>query len=86
MNKLTKKALDWHADGLTDKQVVDNVTDELIYEFLDQYGIELSDRQEPKLEMLMTSIVTENIDWGALEAADAEVRDYRDAKRSALYK
>lgn len=86
MNKLTKKALDWHADGLTDKQVVDNVTDELIYEFLDQYGIELSDRQEPKLEMLMTSIVTENIDWGALEDADAEVRDYRDAKRSALYK
>lgn len=86
MNKLTKKALDWHADGQTDKQVVDNVTSELIYDLLDEYGIELSDRQEPKLEMLMTSIVTENIDWGALEAADAEVRDYRDAKRSALYK
>ena len=86
MNKLTKLALDWHADGLTDKQVVDNVTDELIYDLLDEYGIELSDRQEPKLEMLMTAIVTENIDWSVLEAADMEARDYRDAKRSALYK
>lgn len=86
MNKLTKKALEWHSDGLSDNRVVDNVLDEVLYDFLEEYGIELSDRQEPRLEMLLRSIITENIDWQALEVADAEARDYLDAKRSALYK
>lgn len=86
MNKLTKKALEWHSDGLSDTRVVDNVLDEVLYDFLEEYGIELSDRQEPRLEMLLRSIITENIDWQALEVADAEARDYLDAKRSALYK
>lgn len=86
MNRLTKAALDWHSDGLSDKRVLDNVTDEVMYDFLEKYGIELSDRQEPRFEMLLRSIVGENIDWGALEEADKECADYSDAKRSAIYK
>lgn len=85
MNRLTKMALDWHKDGLGDKQVLDNVLDEVLYDFLDDYGIELSDREEPRLEMLLRSIVSENIDWDALGDADAEARDYADAMRSAIY-
>ena len=85
MNKLTKMALEWHSDGLDDSRVVDNVLDEVLYDFLEDYGIELSDREEPKLETLLRSIISENIDWGALEEADKEARDYRDARDSALY-
>ena len=85
MNRLTKMALDWHKDGLGDKQVLDNVLDEVLYDFLDDYGIELSDREEPRLEMLLRSIISENIDWGALGDADAEARDYADTMRSAIY-
>lgn len=85
MNRLTKMALDWHKDGLGDKQVLDNVLDEVLYDFLDNYGIELSDREEPRLEMLLRSIISENIDWDALGDADAEARDYADAMRSAIY-
>ena len=86
MNKLTKMALEWHSDGLTDMQVADNVQDEVMYDLLDKYGIELSDKQEIKLEMIMRSIILENIDWGELEQADAEAASYSDAKRSAIYK
>lgn len=85
MNRLTKMALDWHKDGLGDKRVLDNVLDEVLYGFLDDYGIELSDREEPRLEMLLRSIISENIDWDALGDADAEARDYADAMRSAIY-
>ena len=85
MNKLTKKALEWHSDGLEDTRVLDNVLDEVLYDFLEEYGIELSDREEPKLEMLLRSIISENIDWSALEEADAETRAYNDAKRSVFY-
>lgn len=85
MNRLTKMALDWHKDGLGDKQVLDNVLDEVLYDFLDDYGIELSDREEPRLEMLLRSIISENIDWDALGDADVEARDYADAMRSAIY-
>ena len=85
MNKLTKMALEWHSDGLNDKHVLDNVADELMYDLLEEYGIELSDREEPRLEMLLRSIVSENIDWDALRAADSEARAYNDAKRSAVY-
>lgn len=85
VNKLTKKALEWHSDGLDDSRVVDNVLDEVLYDFLEEYGIELSDRQEPKLEMLLRSIISENIDWDALLEADKEARDYDDAKRSVFY-
>lgn len=85
MNKLTKMALEWHSDGLDDKRVLDNVLDEVLYGFLDKYGIELSDREEPRLEMLLRSIISENIDWDALAEADMEAKDYADARRSALY-
>ena len=85
MNKLTKMALEWHSDGLNDKRVLDNVADELMYDLLEEYGIELSDREEPRLEMLLRSIISENINWDALLEADAEARDYDDAKRSAIY-
>lgn len=83
--RLTKMALEWHSDGLDDKRVLDNVLDEVLYDFLDKYGLELSDREEPRLEMLLRSIISENIDWEELRAADDEARDYNDAMRSALY-
>ena len=86
MNKLTKLALEWHSDGIEDKQVLDNVVDGVIYDILEEYGIELSDREEPRLEMLLRSIISENIDWDALAEADMEAKDYADAKRSAIYK
>ena len=85
MNRLTKMALYWHKDCLGDKQVLDNVIDEVLYDFLDDYGIELSDREEPRLEMLLRSIISEKIDWDALGDADVEARDYADAMRSAIY-
>lgn len=84
--QLTKMALEWHSDGLDDKRVLDNVLDEVLYDFLDKYGLELSDREEPRLEMLLRSIIGENIDWDALREADDEARAYGDAKRSAIYK
>ena len=86
VNKLTKMALDWHSDGIEDTRVLDNVVDEVIYDFLEEYGIELSDREEPRFEMLLRSIISENINWDALKEADQEARDYADAKRSAIYK
>lgn len=85
-NKLTKLALQWHSDGLEDKQVLDNVLADVIYDILEEYGIELSDREEPRLETTLRSIIDENIDWEALREADIEARDYQDAKRSAIYK
>lgn len=85
-NKLTKLALQWHSDGLEDKQVLGNVLDNVIYDILEEYGIELSDREEPRLETTLRSIIDENIDWEALREADIEARDYQDAKRSAIYK
>lgn len=84
--QLTKMALQWHSDGLDDKRVLDNVLDEVLYDILDEYGLELSDREEPRLEMLLRSIISENIDWDALREADDEARAYGDAKRSAIYK
>jgi len=84
--QLTKMALQWHSDGLDDKRVLDNVLDEVLYDFLDEYGLELSDREEPRLEMLLRSIISENIDWDALREADDEARAYGDARRSAIYK
>lgn len=86
VNKLTKLALDWHSDGIEDTRVLDNVVDEVIYDFLEEYGVELSDREEPRFEMLLRSIISENINWDALREADQEARDYADAKRSAIYK
>lgn len=86
MNKLTELALEWHSDGIGDKQVLDNVVDGVIYGLLEEYGIELSDREEPKLEMLLRSIISENIDWDKLIDADREAKDYADARRSAIYK
>lgn len=83
--QLTKMALEWHSDGLDDSRVLDNVLDEVLYDFIEKYDLELSDRQEPKLEMLLRSIISENIDWDALLEADAEARDYDDAKRSVFY-
>ena len=83
--QLTKMALEWHRDGLDDKRVLDNVLDEVLYDFLDKYGLELSDREEPRLEMILRSIISENIDWDALREADVEARAYDDAKRSVFY-
>lgn len=83
--QLTKMALEWHSDGLDDKRVLDNVLDEVLYDFLDKYGLELSDREEPRLEMILRSIISENIDWDALREADVEARAYDDAKRSVFY-
>ena len=84
--QITKMALEWHSDGLDDKRVLDNVLDEVLYDFLDKYGLELSDREEPRLEIILRSIISENIDWDALREADDEARAYGDARRSAIYK
>lgn len=80
VNKVTKLALEWHSDGQNNKQVLDNVTDTVMYDFLDEFELDLSDRQDARLEMLIRSIVMDNIDWDVLELADAELRDYNQAK------
>ena len=80
VNKVTKLALEWHSDGQDNKQVLDNVTDTVMYDFLDEFELDLSDRQDARLEMLIRSIVMDNIDWDVLELADAELRDYNEAK------
>ena len=80
VNKVTKLALEWHSDGQDNKQVLDNVTDTVMYDFLDEFELDLSDRQDARLEMLIRSIVMDNIDWDVLELADAELRDYNQAK------
>lgn len=80
LNKITKLALEWHSDGLDNKQVVDNVTDTLMYDWLEEVEADLSDRQDTRLEMLIRSIVMDNIDWDAIEAADKELRAYNEAK------
>ena len=83
---LTDLALKWHSDGMDDSRVLDNVLDDVLYDIIEKYDLELSDREEPKLEMLLRSIISENIDWDALREADEEASAYNDAKRSAIYK
>ena len=85
MNKLTKMALEWRKDGLTDGKVVENVRDELVYGILEQYEIDLSDHNEAKLESLMRNIVDDAINWDELDELDREGRAWEDAKRSAIY-
>ena len=86
MDKITEMALEWHKDGISDKEVIENVTDTIMYDFIEQYDLELSDHDEAKLEMLVRSIVIDNINWDVIDEADAEARDYNDAKRSAIYR
>lgn len=80
LNKITKLALEWHSDGLDNNQVVDNVTDTLMYDWLEEVEADLSDRQDTRLEMLIRSIVMDNIDWDAIADADKELRAYNEAK------
>lgn len=80
LNKITKLALEWHSDGLDNNQVVDNVTDTLMYDWLEEVEADLSDRQDARLEMLIKSIVMDNIDWDAIADADKELRAYNEAK------
>ena len=84
-DKLTEMALDWNADGCDRNRIIDNVTDEIMYDILEQYEIDLSDREEAKLEMLLRGIVIENINWDRIDYLNQEARDYEDAKRSAIY-
>ena len=80
LNKITKLALEWHSDGLDNNQVVDNVTDTLMYDWLEEVEADLSDRQDTRLETLIKSIVMDNIDWDAIADADKELRAYNEAK------
>lgn len=80
LNKITKLALEWHSDGLDNNQVIDNVTDTLMYDWLEEVEADLSDRQDTRLEMLIKSIVMDNIDWDAIADADKELRAYNEAK------
>lgn len=80
LNKITKLALEWHSDGLDNSQVVDNVADTLMYDWLEEVEADLSDRQDARLEMLIKSIVMDNIDWDAIADADKELRAYNEAK------
>ena len=85
MNKLTKMALEWRRDGLTDGKVVENVRDELIYDILEQYELDLSDHNEAKLESLMRSIVDDGINWDELDELDREGAAWEEARRTGIY-
>ena len=85
-DKLTEMAEFWQQDGLPDSQIIDNVTYEVLYDFIDQYELSLSDTQEAKLTMLIRSIVTENVNWDKLSENNENAADWDDAKRSAIYK
>lgn len=86
MKKITDMALDWHSEGMTDKQVVDNVADDIMAEIIDKYDLDLNEPQIAKLEMLLCEITSDNIEWDLLDDADKEAAAYDDAKRSAIYK
>lgn len=85
MKKITKIALDYNAEGLSDKKIIENTVDEIMYEIIDNYDLDLSDSDQAKLEMLLRGTVPENIEWEVLEEANQEAADYEDAKRSAIY-
>ena len=85
MNKLTKMALEWRRDGLTDGKIVENVRDELMYDILEQYELDLSDHNEAKLESLMRCIVDDGISWDELDELDREGRAWEEARRTGIY-
>lgn len=85
MNKVTKMALAWLGDGLTEAKAVENVKDELVYDILEQYELQLEDKEMAKLERIVRVAVDTNINWEEIEGACAESEAYRDAKRSAIY-
>ena len=84
--KLTEMAEYWQRDGMPDGRIIDNVTDEVFYDFVDQYDLHLSDRQEAHLTMLIRSIVTDEVDWDKLDENNESAADWDDAKRSAVYR
>lgn len=86
MKKITKMALEWNAEGVEDKRIVDNVVDEIMYEIIEHYDLDLSDHEQAKMETVLRGAVPENIEWEVLEEADQEASDYSDAKRGAIYK
>jgi uncharacterized protein YpuA (DUF1002 family) len=85
MNKVTKMALGWLSDGLTEAKAVENVKDELVYDILEQYELELDDSQMAKLERVIRVAVDSNINWEEIEDICNESDAYLDAKRSAVY-
>lgn len=85
MNKVTKMALCWLSDGLTEAKAVENVKDELIYDILEQNELELDDAQMAKLERVIRVAVDSNINWDEIEGACNESEAYLDAKRSAIH-
>lgn len=86
MKKITEMALEWNADGMSDKRIVDNVADDVMGEIINRYDLDLNEPQQAKLEMLLNEIIVDNIEWDALEDANREAADYADAKRSAIHK
>lgn len=85
MKKITEMALEWNAEGLSDERIIGNVVDEVMYEIIDRYGLDLSDHEQAKLEMFLRGVVPDNIEWEVLDEANQEAADYEDAKRSAIY-
>lgn len=85
VEKVTKLAQAWHDEGCDDKHTIDNVVDEIVYDIIEDYGLDLTDAQDAKLESLLKDIVTDNIDWEEIRRADADAKDYKDAKRGAIY-
>lgn len=85
MNKVTQMALEWRKDGLTDGKVIDNVKSEIIYDFLEQYELELSDHNEAKLESLMRKIVDDAINWEELDELEREGKAWEEARRTGIY-
>lgn len=86
MKKITKIALDYNAEGLSDKKIIENTVDEIMYEIIDNYDLDLSDSDQAKLETFLRGTVPENIEWEALDEANQEAADYADAKRGAIYR
>ena len=85
MNKVTKMALQWLGDGLTEAKAVENVKDELVYDMLEQYELELDDKEMAKLEGIVRVAVDSNINWEEVEEACREGEAWRQPRREGLY-
>lgn len=85
MNKVSKMALQWLGDGLTEAKAVENVKDELVYDILEQYELELEDKEMAKLERVIRVAVDSNINWDEIEEACREGEAWRQPRMEGLY-
>lgn len=86
MSNITDMAQAWHDDGDDDSHAIDKVTGEILEATIEKYGLEPTEVQEARLEMILREIVEESIDWKKIADDDDNARGWEDARRSALYK